>query len=111
MLSAVIDAGTGIRIRYKYNLKMPAGGKTGTTQNNSDGWFIGFTPSLVSGVWAGFEDRSINFSSMADGQGANMALPIWALYMQKVLSDPDLGYSEEETFDIPETYYSNAGCE
>lgn len=111
MLSAVIDAGTGIRIRYKYNLKMPAGGKTGTTQNNSDGWFIGFTPSLVSGVWAGFEDRSINFSSMADGQGANMALPIWALYMQKILSDPDLGYSEEETFDIPETYYSNAGCE
>lgn len=111
MLSSVIDAGTGIRIRYKYNLKMPAGGKTGTTQNNSDGWFIGFTPSLVSGVWAGFEDRSINFSSMADGQGANMALPIWALYMQKVLSDPDLGYSEEETFDIPETYYSNAGCE
>lgn len=111
MLSAVIDAGTGIRIRYKYNLKMPAGGKTGTTQNNSDGWFIGFTPSLVSGVWAGFEDRSINFSSMADGQGANMALPIWALYMQKVLSDPDLGYSEKETFDIPETYYSNAGCE
>ncbi len=111
MLSAVIDAGTGVRIRYKYNLKMPAGGKTGTTQNNSDGWFIGFTPSLVSGVWAGFEDRSINFSSMADGQGANMALPIWALYMQKVLSDPDLGYSEEETFDIPETYYSNAGCE
>lgn len=111
MLSAVIDAGTGIRIRYKYNLKMPAGGKTGTTQNNSDGWFIGFTPSLVSGVWAGFEDRSINFSSMADGQGANMALPIWALYMQKVLSDPDLGYLEEETFDIPGTYYSNAGCE
>lgn len=111
MLSSVIDAGTGIRIRYKYNLKMPAGGKTGTTQNNSDGWFIGFTPSLVSGVWAGFEDRSINFSSMADGQGANMALPIWALYMQKVLSDPDLGYSEEESFDIPETYYSNAGCE
>lgn len=111
MLSSVVDAGTGIRIRYKYNLKMPAGGKTGTTQNNSDGWFIGFTPSLVSGVWTGFEDRSINFSSMADGQGANMALPIWALYMQKVLNDPDLGYSAEENFDIPESYYSNASCE
>jgi len=111
MLSSVVDAGTGIRIRYKYNLKMPAGGKTGTTQNNSDGWFIGFTPSLVSGVWTGFEDRSINFSSMVDGQGANMALPIWAIYMQKVLNDPDLGYSAEETFDIPESYYSNASCE
>ena len=111
MLSSVIDAGTGVRIRYKYNLKMPAGGKTGTTQNNSDGWFIGFTPSLVSGVWAGFEDRSINFSSMADGQGANMALPIWALYMQKVLNDPNLGYSAEESFEIPESYYSNASCE
>ncbi len=111
MLSAVIDAGTGIRLRYKYNLRMPAGGKTGTTQNNSDGWFIGFTPSLVSGVWAGFEDRSINFSSMADGQGANMALPIWALYMQQVLADPDLGYSADEMFDVPETFNPNAGCE
>lgn len=111
MLTAVIDAGTGIRLRYRYNLKMPAGGKTGTTQNNSDGWFIGFTPSLVSGVWAGFEDRSINFSSMADGQGANMALPIWALYMDKIYKDEQLGYSQEETFNIPETFNPNAGCE
>lgn len=110
MLSSVVDEGTGVRIRYKYGLKMPAGGKTGTTQNNSDGWFIGFTPSLVSGVWAGFEDRSVHFDNIAIGQGANMALPIWALYMKKVLEDPSLGYSAEETFDIPSYFNPNAGC-
>ncbi len=110
MLSSVVDAGTGVRIRYKYGLKMPAGGKTGTTQNNSDGWFIGFTPSLVSGVWAGFEDRSVHFDNIAIGQGANMALPIWALYMKKVLEDSSLGYSSEETFDIPTYFNPNAGC-
>ncbi len=110
MLSSVVDAGTGVRIRYKYGLKMPAGGKTGTTQNNSDGWFIGFTPSLVSGVWAGFEDRSVHFDNISIGQGANMALPIWALYMKKVLEDSSLGYSAEETFDIPPHFNPNAGC-
>ena len=80
------------------------GGKTGTTQNNSDGWFMGFTPSLVSGVWVGGEDRSIHFDNMAEGQGASMALPIYGLYMQKVYADKTLGYSQEEDFEIPEQY-------
>ena len=110
MLRSVIDHGTGVRVRFRYGLKMPMGGKTGTTQNNSDGWFMGFTPSLVSGAWVGGEDRAIHFDSMAEGQGASMALPIWALYMQKVLADPDLGYSATEEFDIPEWFDPYAGC-
>ena len=82
----------------------PMGGKTGTTNNNSDGWFMGFTPDLVSGVWVGGEDRSIHFDGMADGQGASMALPIYGLYMQKVYGDQSLGYSQDSDFEIPEEY-------
>lgn len=104
MLKSVIDGGTGGRIRFRYGLKAPMGGKTGTTQNNSDGWFMGFTPSLVSGCWVGGEDRSIHFDRLAEGQGASMALPIYGLYMQKVYADKTLGYSQEEDFDIPEIY-------
>ena len=87
MLTGVMDGGTGIRVRYRYNVHAPAGGKTGTTQNHADGWFIGFTPTLVSGVWVGFEDRTVHFNSMLHGQGASMALPIWAYYIDKVLKD------------------------
>ena len=83
MLRNVMDHGTGVRARFRYGLKTPMGGKTGTSQNHSDGWFVGFTPSLVSGVWVGGEDRSIHFDNMSAGQGANMALPIWSIYMQK----------------------------
>lgn len=101
MLRNVMDHGTGVRARLRYGLKAPMGGKTGTSQNNSDGWFVGFTPSLVSGVWVGGEDRSIHFDRMALGQGANMALPIFSLYMQKVYADPNLGYDTAEQFDIP----------
>ena len=104
MLKNVIDGGTGSRVRFRYGIKAPMGGKTGTTQNNSDGWFMGFTPSLVSGVWVGGEDRSIHFDRMSEGQGASMALPIYGLYMQKVYADKTLGYSQEEDFEIPEQY-------
>ena len=104
MLKSVIDGGTGGRVRFRYGIKAEMGGKTGTTQNNSDGWFMGFTPSLVSGCWVGGEDRSIHFDRLAEGQGASMALPIYALYMQKVYKDKTLGYSEDETFEIPEKY-------
>ena len=104
MLKNVIDGGTGGRVRARYGIKAPMGGKTGTTQNNSDGWFMGFTPSLVSGVWVGGEDRSIHFDRMSEGQGASMALPIYGLYMQKVYADKTLGYSQEEDFEIPEQY-------
>ena len=111
MMQAVVDGGTGSRIRGRYGLNMPMGGKTGTTQNNSDGWFMGYTPSLVSGVWVGGEDRSIHFDNIAEGQGAAMALPIWALYMKKVLNDSELGYSSGEQFDIPSSFSANAGCQ
>lgn len=104
MLKNVIDGGTGSRVRFRYGIKTPMGGKTGTTQNHSDGWFMGFTPSLVSGVWVGGEDRSIHFDRMSEGQGASMALPIYGLYMQKVYADKTLGYSQEEDFEIPEQY-------
>ena len=110
MLRNVMDHGTGVRARFRYGLKAPMGGKTGTSQNHSDGWFVGFTPALVSGVWVGGEDRSIHFDNMSAGQGANMALPIWSIYMQKVYADETLGYSEEEQFDVPEWFDPEAGC-
>ncbi|MCQ2323496.1 MAG: transglycosylase domain-containing protein [Paludibacteraceae bacterium] len=110
MLRSVMDHGTGVRARFKYGIKAPLGGKTGTSQNNSDGWFVGFSPSLVSGCWVGGEDRAIHFDSMAEGQGASMALPIFALYMQKLYADTDLPYTEEEQFDIPAEFDPEAGC-
>lgn len=90
LMKGVVKEGTGIRLRYKYGLHNPIAGKTGTTQNHSDGWFIGLTPELAAGVWVGAEDRSVHFRSITLGQGANMALPIWALFMKKVLADPEL---------------------
>ncbi len=97
MLQGVVDGvynkndgsimGTGVRLRFKYQFKNEIGGKTGTTQNNSDGWFMGITPNLVTGVWSGCEDRSIRFRDTHYGQGANMALPIFAEYMQSVYAD------------------------
>ena len=110
MLRQVIDHGTGVRMRYRYGISAPIGGKTGTTNNNSDGWFMCFTPSLVSGTWVGGEDRAIHFDNMAEGQGASMALPICALYMQKVLADQELGYNPEEQFDVPAWFDPNEGC-
>lgn len=101
MLRAVINEGTGGRVRRVYGIKADMGGKTGTTNNNSDGWFMGFTPSLVSGVWVGGEERDIHFDNMRDGQGAEMALPIWGLYMNKVYADKSLGYLQTDTFAIP----------
>ncbi|GHT32540.1 penicillin-binding protein 1A [Bacteroidia bacterium] len=106
MLRSVMDGGSGSRVRYKYNLRGPMGGKTGTTQNNSDGWFMCFTPSLVNGCWVGGEDRSIRFDRMSEGQGAAMALPVYALFMQKVYADTELGYSQTENFVVPPQYAS-----
>jgi penicillin-binding protein 1A len=110
MLRNVLEAGgTGNRVRFRYNLRAPMGGKTGTTQNNSDGWFMAFTPSLVSGCWVGGEDPPIHFDRMSEGQGASMALPIYALYMQKVYADESLGYSETENFTVPSQYTNPCG--
>lgn len=104
MLRAVMNGGTGSRMRYRYNIECDMGGKTGTTNRNADAWFMGFTPSLVSGCWVGGEDRDIHFDSTRMGQGANMALPIWAYYMKKVFADKSLGYDPNEKFDIPEDF-------
>lgn len=103
MLRAVVNEGTGGRVR-RLGVKADMGGKTGTTNYNADGWFMGFTPSLVSGCWVGGEDRDIHFDTMLHGQGASMALPIWTKYMVKVLGDKSLGYDENETFQLPEGY-------
>ncbi len=104
MLKAVVDGGTGGRLRFKYGMTGELGGKTGTTNNNSDAWFMGLTPTLVSGVWVGGDDRDIHFDSMSMGQGATMALPVFAYYMQRVYKDKRLNYSEEAVFDLPENY-------
>lgn len=103
MLRAVINEGTGGRVR-RLGVSADMGGKTGTTNYNADGWFMGFTPSLVSGCWVGGEDRDIHFDTMLHGQGASMALPVWTKYMIKVLGDKSLGYDENEKFQLPEGF-------
>ena len=94
LMKGVVYEGTGVRLRYKYGLRNPIAGKTGTTQNQSDGWFMGITPDLTTGIWTGAEDRSVHFKTITLGQGSNMALPIWALYMKKVYADPTLHISQ-----------------
>ncbi|MEX0635914.1 MAG: penicillin-binding transpeptidase domain-containing protein, partial [Ferruginibacter sp.] len=104
LMEGVTESGTGSRLgwggagfkTYNYRFSNPIAGKTGTTQNNSDGWFMGITPELVTGVWVGCEDRAAHFRSTALGQGANMALPIWGLYMQKVYADRKLNVSKSD---------------
>jgi penicillin-binding protein 1A len=102
ILLNVVDSGTGNRLRREpYNITAQMGGKTGTTNSNSDGWFMGFTPQLVSGVWVGGEERYIHFNGMAMGQGASMALPIYGLYMKQVYADKTLPYSQDAKFTFP----------
>ena len=99
MMRAVVESGgTGARLRFRYGLKGEIAGKTGTTNDNSDGWFIGYTPTITAGVWVGAEDRYVHFTNTNLGQGANMALPIWGLWMQKVIKDGTLGISETDVF-------------
>mgnify|MGYP002853094529 CR=1 FL=1 len=104
MMRSVVDGGTGYRLRFRYGLKGEIAGKTGTTNDNSDGWFIAYTPSITAGVWVGGEDRYVHFNSTSLGQGANMALPIWGLWMKKCLADRTLGLSESDVFTVPEGY-------
>ena len=95
LMQGVVETGTGVRLRSKYGLTNEIAGKTGTTQNQSDGWFMGITPKLTTGVWVGCEDRSAHFRTIQLGQGANMALPIWAIYMKKVYGDPTLNITKD----------------
>jgi len=125
LLEGVTQSGSGGRLRhtygvnntvykeiitgYPYELTNPIAGKTGTTQNQSDGWFMGMVPNLVTGVWVGGEDRSIHFNRLAYGQGAAMALPIWALYMKKNYANEEIGVSKE-AFEEPEEMSINIDC-
>lgn len=104
LLKGVVDSGTAGRLRYRFNLEGEICGKTGTTNRNSDAWFMGFTPELVSGCWVGGDDRDIHFDNMSIGQGASMALPIWAYYMKKVYADKTLGYNPQASFNLPAGY-------
>ncbi len=122
LMEGVTRSGSGIRLRtesgkypdsivtgYPYKFQNAIAGKTGTTQNQSDGWFMGIVPNLATGVWVGAEDRSVHFTDIIRGQGATMALPIWALYMQKCYSDEDLNVSQEE-FEKPENLTIKIDC-
>ena len=111
MLQGVVDGvyspaaqkkmGTGVRLRHKYGFDNEIGGKTGTTQNQSDGYFMGVTPDLVTGVWSGCEDRSAHFRTIQLGQGANMALPVFAEYMKRIYADTLNTDYFTDKFDIP----------
>lgn len=101
MLRAVVDGGTAGRLRHRFNFVGDIAAKTGTTNNNSDAWFMGVTPNLVAGCWVGGEDRDIHFENMSIAQGASAALPIWAYFMRKVFRDKTLGYKEEDKFEVP----------
>jgi penicillin-binding protein 1A len=112
LLQNVVRTGTGLRLRGEpYLLLNQIGGKTGTTQNHSDGWFIGVTPSLVGGVWSGWEDRGIHFLTIGEGQGANMALPIFAIFLRKIYNDPEFGILETEEFERPANFNIELDCD
>ena len=111
LMQGVVNSGTGVRIRAKYGLKGEIAGKTGTTNDQSDGWFIGYTPSLTAGVWVGAEDRQVHFESLSLGGGSNMALPIWGLFMQKVMKDGTLGIYETDRFVCPAGRSLNLDCD
>jgi len=117
MMKSVVDgscgSGTGVRLRNGNKpyggITYPTAGKTGTTQNNTDGWFIGLTPDLVTGVWVGAQDPTVRFSSTALGQGANTGLPIYGYFMKKVYADNKLKVSKED-FKVPEGYVKKSGA-
>jgi len=118
LMQGVVDFGTGARLRGTYKLSFPLAGKTGTTDNQSDGWFVGYTPMLTAGVWVGCEDRAAHFRSIGLGQGARTAMPVFALFMQKCYEDPELLYhkivAEPDKFSgynftIPAAYTGDAG--
>ncbi len=111
MLMSVVESGTGASLRSRYGISAQMGGKTGTTNSNSDSWFMGFTPDLVTGVWVGGDERYIHFNTMALGQGARAALPIYGLYMQKVYADKNLPYSQESKFEFPISFDACSGEE
>ena len=111
LMEGVVNEGSGARLRWRYGLEGPIAGKTGTTNDHSDGWFIGYTPHLTAGVWVGAEDRQVHFEKMSQGQGANTALPVWGLFMKKVLEDGTLGVSPADKFIAPPGVHFNTDCD
>lgn len=113
MLQGVYQKGTAVRLwsqHYPYQINAEIAAKTGTTQNQSDGWFIGIVPKLVTGVWTGAEDRATHFDGIALGQGANMALPIWGIYMNKIYNDSTLNIYKSDVFERPENFNETFDC-
>ncbi len=110
LLEDVVDRGTAYRLRWRYEFTGEIAGKTGTTQNQSDGWFMGITPQLSAGVWVGGEDRSVHFDRLGMGAGGNMALPIWANFFEKVYADSTLGITQEAFFEQPEDFHVDLDC-
>ncbi len=112
MLQSVVDSGTARRLRYQYHLRGDIAGKTGTTQNHSDGWFMGYTPDLVAGVWVGAESPKVHFRTIGLGQGANMALPIWGRFMNKVYKDPQFSKLQSSRFEpLTDSLYWEMNCD
>jgi len=110
LLQGVVNSGTANRLRGTYALRNQMGGKTGTTQNNSNGWFMGVTPNLVMGTWTGWEDQSIHFESLSLGQGANMALPVSGVFLNKLFADPQFADMTNNTFEAPANFNVNLDC-
>jgi penicillin-binding protein 1A len=110
LMEGVVNEGTAARLRYKYVPEGPIAGKTGTTNDQADGWFIGYVPKLTAGVWVGAEDRQVHFEGLSNGGGANMALPIWGLFMQKVLKDPSCGITVKDQFVMPSGFSAQFNC-
>lgn len=111
LLQGVVSSGTAVRLRLTYKLTNQMGGKTGTTQNHSNGWFMGVMPDLVAGVWTGWEDQAIHFEDLSMGQGANMALPVFGIFMQKLLADKDFSVIAESQFEAPPGFNVDLDCD
>ncbi|HPM16155.1 MAG TPA: transglycosylase domain-containing protein [Bacteroidales bacterium] len=111
LLQGVVNEGTAVRIRALYMPQGAVAGKTGTTNDQADGWFMGMTPKITAGVWVGAEDRQVHFESLALGGGSNMALPIWGIFMKKVMEDPSLGFSVEDQFVAPPGFDISLECD
>jgi penicillin-binding protein 1A len=111
LLQGVVTQGSGIPIRYTYQLTNQIGGKTGTTQNHGNGWFMGVVPNLVAGVWSGWEDQSIHFNTLGEGQGAKIALPVFAMFLKKLYDDPQFGIMETDVFERPAGFNMDLDCD
>jgi penicillin-binding protein 1A len=111
LLQGVVSNGTAVRLRLTYKLTNPMGGKTGTTQNHSNGWYMSIMPDLVAGVWTGWEDQAIHFEDLSLGQGANMALPVYGIFLQKLLADKDFASMAATDFEAPPGFNVELDCD